>query len=180
LIFLIFLSSPSKEILISTSDTHQTHSFYNPKTDLQTSPSFRNIFFFEYHKTNQSLLSPAQDSTRATIEMADAVVEATAKLHLDEETGEMVSKNELKKRMQKRAKKAAAKAQVKEATPQPKRDPVAKKEPDEAPVDPDAMFKQGFLASVYQERPTGEKTVTRFPPEPNVGRTPTTVLNTGL
>ena len=39
--------------------------------------------------------------------MADALAESTAKLFLDEETGEMVSKNELKKRTQKRTKKAA-------------------------------------------------------------------------
>lgn len=45
--------------------------------------------------------------------MADLLAEttaATAKLVLDEETGEMVSKNELKKRTNKRAKKAASEA----------------------------------------------------------------------
>ncbi|KAL1957882.1 hypothetical protein VTO42DRAFT_5447 [Malbranchea cinnamomea] len=39
------------------------------------------------------------------------------------------------------------------------------------PSDPDQMFKVGFLADVYQEKPIGsegvEKVVTRFPPEPN-------------
>jgi glutaminyl-tRNA synthetase len=46
--------------------------------------------------------------------MADATAEGTAKLQLNEETGEMVSKGELKKRMQKRAEKAAtAKAKEK-------------------------------------------------------------------
>jgi glutaminyl-tRNA synthetase len=37
--------------------------------------------------------------------------------------------------------------------------------------DTDAMFREGFLADVYKERPIGsngiEKVVTRFPPEPN-------------
>src|SRR5262245_59269279 len=36
--------------------------------------------------------------------------------------------------------------------------------------DPDFMFKVGFLASVYQERPLSEAVpmiMTRFPPEPN-------------
>ncbi|KAL5358566.1 tRNA synthetases class I, catalytic domain-containing protein [Aspergillus floccosus] len=99
--------------------------------------------------------------------MADAVTEATAKLQLDEVTGEMVSKGELKKRMQKRAK-AAAKAKAKADTPPPK--PAAQqapkpKEPEEE-LDPDAMFKQGFLASVYKERPV-KPVITRFPPEPN-------------
>lgn len=101
--------------------------------------------------------------------MADAVLEATAKLQLDEETGEMVSKNELKKRMAKRAKKAASKAQVKEAATPPNSTkatvPTTSKQ-DEPELDPDAMFKQGFLASAYQERPQ-KPVVCRFPPEPN-------------
>lgn len=96
--------------------------------------------------------------------MADAITEATAKLQLDPETGEMVSKGELKKRLQKRAKKAAkANAPKPVATPKPQ-GPVAAKQ-EEAPIDPDAMFKQGFCAAVYNERPVTP--LTRFPPEPN-------------
>lgn len=101
--------------------------------------------------------------------MTDAVLEATAKLQLDEETGEMVSKNELKKRIQKRAKKAASKTQVKETATPPNstKETVATiSKPDEPELDPDAMFKQGFLASVYQERPV-KPIICRFPPEPN-------------
>lgn len=53
-------------------------------------------------------------------------------------------------------KKAAAKKPVEAATP------IA---------DPDIIFKSGFLASVYDERPKGtngiDQVVTRFPPEPN-------------
>ena len=97
--------------------------------------------------------------------MTDAVLEATAKLQLDEETGEMVSKNELKKRTQKRAKKAASKAYVKESATPPNSISTTPK-PDEPELDPDAMFKQGFLASVYLERPL-KPVVCRFPPEPN-------------
>jgi len=41
--------------------------------------------------------------------MTDAITIGAAKLQLDEVTGEMVSKGELKKRIQKRAKKARAK-----------------------------------------------------------------------
>jgi hypothetical protein len=99
--------------------------------------------------------------------MADALAESTAKLVLDDETGEMVSKNELKKRTQKRAKKAAAaaaKANQKPAAPKPQTEQV--KPVEEAPLDPDAMFKQGFLANVFRERPM-KPVVTRFPPEPN-------------
>ncbi|KAL4943449.1 hypothetical protein BDV06DRAFT_189803 [Aspergillus oleicola] len=100
--------------------------------------------------------------------MADALAEATAKLVLDEETGEMVSKNELKKRTQKRTKKAAAAARAaaappKAATPKPK---TETKPAEEETLDPDAMFKQGFLANVFRERPM-KPVVTRFPPEPN-------------
>lgn len=103
--------------------------------------------------------------------MADAVTEATAKLQLDEETGEMVSKNELKKRLAKRAKKAKAEASKAAAPPKNtanKENSATKKpKPEETQLDPDAMFKEGFLAKVYDERPTGKDTVTRFPPEPN-------------
>lgn len=103
--------------------------------------------------------------------MADAITEATAKLQLDEETGEMVSKSELKKRLAKRAKKAKAEAAKAAAPPKEtanKENAAAKKaKPEEAQLDPDSMFKEGFLAKVYDERPTGKDTVTRFPPEPN-------------
>ena len=34
-----------------------------------------------------------------------------------------------------------------------------------APMDPESMFKEGFLKSVYNERPS-KHVVTRFPPEP--------------
>lgn len=104
--------------------------------------------------------------------MAETVTEATAKLQLDEETGEMVSKSELKKRLQKRAKKAAAAARKDDkhvdapgpGASAPK--PAPKPKVEEVPLDPDAMFKQGFLDEVFKERPTKPVT-TRFPPEPN-------------
>lgn len=109
--------------------------------------------------------------------MTDNVVqatEATAKLVLDDKTGDMVTKNELKKRTQKRVKKAAqAEARAKKAvedshavkdgsasSPLPPR-------PKETPqIDPDSMFKQGFLAEVFNIRPS-KPVITRFPPEPN-------------
>jgi glutaminyl-tRNA synthetase len=98
------------------------------------------------------------------------VTEATVKLVLDEVTGEQVTRNELKKRNQKRAKKAAAqasrdeKAKNQEANPKPAAPKPKAQEPTQ--LDPDAMFKQGFLADVYKERPV-TPVVTRFPPEPN-------------
>jgi glutaminyl-tRNA synthetase len=102
--------------------------------------------------------------------MADAITENTAKLQLDEETGEMVSKGELKKRMQKRAKKAA---QAKSKENAPPADSVAaqKKTPKKVeetvePMEPANMFEQGWLKDVYNERPV-KPVITRFPPEPN-------------
>ena len=51
--------------------------------------------------------------------------------------------------------------------PQPPKAPKPKPEKkDDTPIDPDAMFKQGFLNEVYHERPA-KRVVTRFPPEPN-------------
>jgi glutaminyl-tRNA synthetase len=101
--------------------------------------------------------------------MTEEVTKSVAKLQLDEETGEMVSKAELKKRVQKRAKKAAQeKARQEKAAAGPteaKKAAPAKKE-DDVPADPEAMFKQGFLSDIYQERPVKD-VVTRFPPEPN-------------
>ncbi len=99
--------------------------------------------------------------------MVDNMTEQTAKLHLDEETGEMVSKNELKKRLQKRAKKAAAASRNAPSTSAAKsmlgeQEPL----PAEEPVNQDAMFERGFLTEVYKLRPSKE-VVTRFPPEPN-------------
>lgn len=99
--------------------------------------------------------------------MADAVAENVAKLQLDEETGEMVTKNELKKRLQKRARKAAAAASRSNAQKEKSDQPVAKPaKPEERVIDPEAMFKQGFLSEVYKLRPAKD-VVTRFPPEPN-------------
>lgn len=100
------------------------------------------------------------------------VVAGTTKLVLDDVTGQMMSRNELKKLTQKRAKKAAAEearlCKAAEASTNAK--PAASKPrtaPSETPVeDPDAMFKQGFLADVFKERPI-KPAVTRFPPEPN-------------
>lgn len=102
--------------------------------------------------------------------MAEALAEGTAKLQLDEETGEMVSKSELKKRMQKRAKKAATAKAKAEAPPKAsgsKAEVAKPKAPKEdIVVDTQSIFKEGFLDRVYKERPVKE-VITRFPPEPN-------------
>ena len=41
--------------------------------------------------------------------------------------------------------------------PKPKREPAAKSAPD----DPESMFKVGFLAEVYQERPIGPHSISK-------------------
>ncbi|KAI9641707.1 Glutaminyl-tRNA synthetase [Ciborinia camelliae] len=97
--------------------------------------------------------------------MADAITEGTAKLQLDEETGEMVSKAELKKRLAKRAKKAAQAKAKSEAPPKQAAAPKPKKA-EETKAEPSNVFAQGFLSEVYKERPM-KPVFTRFPPEPN-------------
>jgi glutaminyl-tRNA synthetase len=115
-------------------------------------------------------LNVASDEPTAAAEQplaaaaAGAAPESTAKLQLDEATGEWVSKSELKKRLAKRAKKAAKDAIPKDATPAAKPNPKPKQE--EQSLDPDAMFKQGFLDEVFRNRPM-KPVLTRFPPEPN-------------
>lgn len=52
-----------------------------------------------------------------------------------------------------------------------------------APIDPNSMFKEGFLKYVYDEKPS-EKVITRFPPEPNgflhVGHSKAIAINFGF
>ena len=105
--------------------------------------------------------------------MAD-LAESTAKLQLDEETGEMVSKGELKKRLKKRekaahvakAREAAAAAGPSEQKTETKAASKPKDKTDEVVEDPDKMFKTGFLDEVFRIRPM-KPVYTRFPPEPN-------------
>ncbi|KAI0384711.1 glutaminyl-tRNA synthetase [Hypomontagnella monticulosa] len=99
--------------------------------------------------------------------MAD-LAESTAKLQLDEETGEMVSKAELKKRLKKRekAKSKEAARSVAKNEEQIKPAPKPKATTEEPTIDPNNMFKTGFLDEVFKIRPM-KPVFTRFPPEPN-------------
>ncbi len=52
-----------------------------------------------------------------------------------------------------------------------------------APIDPNSMFKEGFLKSVFNEKPD-EQIITRFPPEPNgylhIGHSKAIAINFGF
>lgn len=52
-----------------------------------------------------------------------------------------------------------------------------------APLDPNSMFKEGFLKSVYNENPS-DRVITRFPPEPNgylhIGHSKAIAVNFGF
>ncbi|RDW69310.1 hypothetical protein BP6252_08330 [Coleophoma cylindrospora] len=104
-----------------------------------------------------------------TADATDKIVAGAAKLQLDEATGEMVSKSELKKRLQKRQKKEAEAKRKAEAAAVPSKPAATSTPKAEEPVNttpPPTIFEVGFLDDVYKERPM-ESVVTRFPPEPN-------------
>ena len=81
-----------------------------------------------------------------------------------------------------------AKKQPKPPKPpkEPKPPPVRKEKVSNlptAPMDPNSMFKEGFLRSVYNENPAAQ-IITRFPPEPNgylhIGHSKAIAINFGF
>ncbi|KAL8933123.1 MAG: hypothetical protein Q9211_005949, partial [Gyalolechia sp. 1 TL-2023] len=87
-----------------------------------------------------------------------------------------------KAKVPKASKSAKAPNAAKEPKPQPAKKEKAPNAP-AAPVDPDSMFKEGFLKSVFNEK-SSEKVTTRFPPEPNgflhIGHSKAIAINFGF
>ncbi|KAI9833929.1 MAG: hypothetical protein M1819_003438 [Sarea resinae] len=85
------------------------------------------------------------------------------------------------KKQPKAPKEPKAPKQPKPAPKKEKKDPAANAAP--VPVDPNSMFKEGFLKNVYNEK-QAERVVTRFPPEPNgylhIGHSKAIAINFGF
>ncbi|KAK8081191.1 hypothetical protein PG997_009009 [Apiospora hydei] len=115
--------------------------------------------------------------------MADAVADKTAKMDLnkkpkddeadwatDEATGDKDGREAVQGRRQEARHQGQVQSRQERRAPKPvnkaPKPPAAADKKDDAAIDPETMFKQGFLDEVYKERPDKD-VVTRFPPEPN-------------
>ncbi|KAI0547325.1 glutaminyl-tRNA synthetase [Xylaria curta] len=100
--------------------------------------------------------------------MADTIIETTAKLQLDEETGEMVSKNELKKNVCRSAPRKLPRLLRAVNTRLTHHRPAAgaSKQTSSTSTQLPWSINQGFLAEISKLRPS-KTVVTRFQPEPN-------------
>jgi hypothetical protein len=157
-----WVTHPARDVVAVTKRSHGC---------IITSPAYHFISYCQ--RRNSDISIPSFDSVQDIFwieAMADGVEEvaaATVKLQLDEETGEWVSRSEMKRRIQKRAKRAgkerAKEEMMKSGKPHSSKPGLQKVDQH---TEPDDMFKRGWLADVYQERPV-KPVVTRFPPEPN-------------
>lgn len=105
---------------------------------------------YQYIKTDHIMVAeftaPGPSASPEASVSQQAQVDSTAGDHISQQLPE-------RKKPPKAKKEKAPKPPKGPTPPKTKREPAAKN----APEDPDSMFKVGFLAEVYQERPTNSK-----------------------